>query len=454
MNLSIVDTNFLVYVCMIFSALSFYVISTLYKSGPLNKLKGKKARLAYTKLNRLVFSGAALLSLVLAVIIYSLASKVTNSSIPSSIALMFLPFTAIASVLLVALFFKKQRRVLAVGALVVALLFSLVLINDYYHYYLTVGQVLGENNAQQYRNDLNSVTINYDVSNNQSTYNNHSIQNSLVNLTHSPTSGTVYKIDIPGTLSHFNARSGYVYVPAIYSSPAQINLPVIVLTAGIPGMPENWLGLGLQNIMNDFAKSHDGIAPLVFVADNTGSIANDTECVDSPRGNVETYLSKDVPNYIKHNFHVIDSPDHWALGGLSLGGMCSIMLTLRHTDVYHYFIDLGGEIGPEVGSKQQTIDTLFGGSEQKWAAHQPSVLLNSKQYRGIGGFFGDGNQDNVQVTQALTQLYSESKKAGIDTVSEIINGAHTFNVWTETYKDALPWISNRIGATQCSPSCL
>ena len=208
--------------------------------------------------------------------------------------------------------------------------------------------------------------------------------------------------------------------------------------------------------MDEFAHMHEGITPLVFMVDNTGSVTNDTECVNSPRGNAETYLSVDVPNYIKAHFRVLDSPANWAIGGLSLGGMCGVMLTLRHPDVFHYFLDYGGEIGPVIGSKQQTIDTLFGGSESAWAAHQPNLILTSQNFKklGLGGFFGDGNEDALDVTQAQRQLVTDSQNAGIETVSETINGPHTFNVWQQLFKDSLPWVSNRIGATQCTSVCI
>ena len=170
-------------------------------------------------------------------------------------------------------------------------------------------------------------------------------------------------MNIPGTVSKFNARGAYVYVPAVYSAVSDISLPLIVLSTGYPGLPENWLGSGLEATMDQFAHLHDGITPLVFMVDDTGGLTNDTECVNSPRGNVETYLTTDVPNYIKSHFRVINNPDNWAIGGLSMGGMCSVMLTLLHPNVFHYFMDYSGEIGPEIGSKQKTVDVLFGGSE-------------------------------------------------------------------------------------------
>jgi enterochelin esterase-like enzyme len=454
MNLDILSLNLALYVCILFTALGFYIVSSLYKPDPHQKLRSKKAKAEYVKKNRLQAGAVILFAVILAVILHSLVSYYTDSPIPASFILMCLPFTASIGTLVLAVFVKKRLRLVVGAAMVLGLLFSLIIINDYYRYNPTLGDVFGKTNAQELNSNLNNVTVNYTVSTNQQSFNTSSLQGSLDKLNNTPTKGKLYQVNIPGKVSKFKARPGFVYIPAIYNELPQINLPVIVLIAGVPGRPIDWVGLGLQNIMDQFAKNHGGISPLVFVVDATGSMYNDTECVNGPSGNAETYLTVDVPNYINNNFRVDNSPKNWAIGGLSLGGMCGLMLTLRHPNIYNYFIDLGGEIGPEIGNKQQTIDGLFGGSEQAWAAHQPSLLLENHTYKNIGGFFGDGAEDSRVVTAAIGQLGAESKKAGISSVTEIINGAHTFNVWAQTYKDALPWISNRIGATQCSSSCI
>lgn len=454
MNLDILSQNLLLYVCIIFTVVVVYLASGLYKAKPTHQIKSRKAKLHYLKLNRAYFVGALGLAIILSLILDKVIGRYSQTDLPTSFILMCLPFTGLLSLLAIAVFYKKKLILACSLSLVIGLVFSLLIINNYYRFYPTLGEVFGQNNVKSLDNEEYNVTLNYSVSTKQTTLNQQSIQGSLDKLSGISTSGNLYKINIPGTISKFKARDGYVYIPAIYKSLAQINLPVLVLTAGWPGTPDNWPGLGLENIMNQFAKNHNGITPLVFVADNIGSLTNDTECVNSPRGNVETYLTVDVPNFIKHNFHVDSSPSNWAIGGLSLGGMCAIMLTLRHPDVYNYFMDLGGELGPEDGPKQHTIDTLFDYSEAAWAAHQPSLLLASHHYDNIGGFFGDGDQDTLNVEDAIAQLSAESKKAGIQSITETIVGAHTFNVWAETFKDALPWLSNRVGATQCSSSCL
>jgi enterochelin esterase-like enzyme len=379
----------------------------------------------------------------------------TDSAIPTGFIFMLFPATI--SVGLVIFSFRLGPRIYSITlcCLMLSIIFSLLLINSYYRFYPTLGEVFNQNGVSALSQKQSNVLVSHTAPTRATTAaNRQSIEGSLDAISNESTKGKVYSLNIPGTVSNFHARTAYVYLPAIYTTDPSIRLPVIILMPGFPGLPENWLGSGLQTTMDTFASAHGGITPIIFMVDNTGSVTNDTECVNSPRGNVETYLTIDVPNYIESHFDVESGSSHWAIGGLSLGGTCGIMLALRHPTIYDNFIDLGGEIGPEVGPEQQTIDKLFNGSASDWQAHQPEYLLANNTYKGMGGFFGDGKQDTPDITQAATELNAESQKAGIQTVYETINGEHTFNVWQETFKLALPWISNRLGATECRDKCL
>lgn len=397
-------------------------------------------------------------SYIAAFLMQLLINYYVGGATPFALVFMMMPFTFAVGVFAFAVRHKHRPHLLG-GALVAAsLLFGLVMINGFYRFYPTLGAVFDKiDNVQPLDGSQGDIAVHFSGSDAASskkpagqTAGSTTLEQSLDSLSKQPTAGKVYALSIPAPASNFTSRGSYVYVPAIASTLPAAKLPVIVLSAGFPGIPQNWLDSGLQQTMDDFAAKHQGIAPLVFMVDNTGSLTNDTECVNSPRGNVETYLTVDVPNYIKSHFSVSTNPANWAMGGLSMGGMCSIMLTLRHPNVYHYFDDLAGEIGPEVGSKQQTIDTLFGGSEANWAAHQPDLLLAKNTYPDIGGFFGVGKDDALLVTSAEQTLYKDAQKAGVQSVFEEIDGQHTFDVWQQLFKDSLPWLSNRLGATTCS----
>lgn len=352
---------------------------------------------------------------------------------------------------------RRRSRVIYVPVFVnilSCLLFGLLLVNSYYRYYPTFYSLIGRNQATVAAlNSNGQIVLQYNAKGQPAT-NNYTLESSLYGSSTSPTMGSLYNTAIPGKISKFKARNAWVYVPAIAKDdPNALNLPVLVLLSGFPGAPADWLhGVNLVSTMDAFAKQHHGITPIVFVADDTGTQLNDTECVNSPRGNVETYLTQDVPNYIKAHFPVSDSPNNWAVGGLSMGGTCAAMLSLVHPDVYQTFLDMGGESGPSLNSTDATIQLLFHGSIADWQDHQPLYLLAHNQYKNIGGFFATGNDDDPSTVLETHQLYLAAKQAGLSTVYETVQGPHTFNVFSQIFKDALPWLSNRVGATSCSGS--
>ena len=81
-----------------------------------------------------------------------------------------------------------------------------------------------------------------------------------------------------------------------------------------------------------------------------------------------TYLTVDVPEWIRTNLGVDPDHRHWAAGGLSAGGTCELELALRAPDVYAVFVDLSGEDALLNGSQDDTVTAYFGGDVAALAA--------------------------------------------------------------------------------------
>lgn len=443
MNLYILGNNLIIFFTVVFTSLCYLYLYKSYRKK-LNKIINLKARRKFKKRSLIILAITSVVALVISFFLLIISSRTFDSVLPSSMILDYFPLGLGISLIALSIYNKSFYLPLTLIIAIIGFLFTLIIINDYYRYYPLLGEVFGATNATTQKN---SITVSFKINNTNSK---NSVQYSLTSLNSKDTAGSLYQINIPGTISKFKARTGYVYIPAAYNEISQINFPVIILLAGFPGSPSDWVNAGINNIMDKFAAQHLGITPLIFVIDDDGQFYNDTECVDSSRGNVETYLTQDVPNYIKANYRADTSPSNWAIGGISMGGMCSIMLTLLHPNVYNTFIDMAGEIGPEIGNKQTTVAKLFNGNQQAWQDHQPTYLLSTKKFNNISGYFGSGAQDNLYVLNDINSLYSQTRSDGLDTVKEIINGQHSFNVWKESYTDSLEFISNRIGATECS----
>ena len=170
----------------------------------------------------------------------------------------------------------------------------------------------------------------------------------------------------------------------------------------------------MQRTTDQWAKAHDEVAPVLVVPDINGSLLADTECVDSSRGNAETYLTVDLPSFVTKRFETDPPGPRWTVAGPSEGGSCSIMLALRHSGVFGTLGDHSGLIGPRDGKlNDDTVSALFGGSGRTafWA-HEPVDLLRSRQYPQLGGWFQVGTAD-AEPLAATKVLAPAAEAAGI-----------------------------------------
>ena len=191
-----------------------------------------------------------------------------------------------------------------------------------------------------------------------------------------PDAGVVTEVTIPATVSGFAARPAWLYLPPAYLSRPRAQLPVLVLLSGQPGSPDDWLDGGqLAQRMDAFAAAHDGLAPVVVMPDHLGDPLNNPLCMDSRLGNVATYLSVDVPAWVRDTLQVDPKPSGWAIGGFSNGGTCSLQMAVNAPEVYPTFVDISGEAEPTLGDHAATVQAAFGGDEAAFAAVNPLDVL-------------------------------------------------------------------------------
>jgi S-formylglutathione hydrolase FrmB len=262
-----------------------------------------------------------------------------------------------------------------------------------------------------------------------------------------PGQGVVIKVDIPPTVSHFSTRPAYVYLPPAWFAKVTPSLPTLVLLPGEPGNASDWSDDGdADNTADAFASSHHGVAPIIVMPDPNGTKTVDSECVNSQFGEAETYLVDDVPAFVRTRFDASRAAGSLAIGGLSAGGTCSVMLALRHPTEYPTFASFSGFASPQwlTTSRAQTIATLFGGSEQEFAAHDPIQLVQNGHFTGLAGWFEVGDQD-LQPVQAARQLQPLALRAGIATCTLVRPGGHDFDLWSQALRDAFPWLAWRLG---------
>jgi len=229
-----------------------------------------------------------------------------------------------------------------------------------------------------------------------------------------PSHGIVGTVRIPGTTSHFAARDAYVYLPPAALVEHPVALPVLILLSGQPGGPPNVILAGkVPEIMNAFAAAHHGLAPIVVVPDQLGAPQLNPMCLDSPLGNVKTYLTVDVTDWIRTHLTVQTAPSAWAIGGYSEGGTCSIQFGSADPQQFGNILDISGQLAPKNGSLAQTIQLGFGGDASAYRAALPEhVLTANAPYRDTTAVFVTGQLDAKYSAFSL-QMSAAASAAGM-----------------------------------------
>ena len=286
-----------------------------------------------------------------------------------------------------------------------------------------------------------------------------------------PDKGTVMTVTIPDNGSGFKHRDEVVYLPpAWYASNPPPKLPVVMMIGGVIGRPGDWLRAGdAQKTLDDFAAKHGGNAPVVVFVDVLGAFLNDTECVNTARGNAADHLTKDVVPYMISKFGVSADPANWGVAGFSMGGTCAVTLAMKYPELFSAFIDIGGDLFPrDGGGRDETIARLFNGDEEAFRSWEPaSVIQAHGPYPGTAGWFVVGEQvpnmyrppdpnpgsaplpeppanpsDHAAAAQYLCELASDY---GVECAVVSDPGKHDWPSAASAFPIALPWLAGRLG---------
>lgn len=260
-----------------------------------------------------------------------------------------------------------------------------------------------------------------------------------------PAAGTVGETDIPATISHFAARPAVVYLPpaALVADPPR--LPVMVMLSGQPGSPEDLFSTGrLASYLDSFAAAHEGLAPIVVVPDQLGSPDQNPMCLDSPLGDVESYITRDVTQWIQATLPATSDHRYWGIGGFSEGGTCTTQLGAAHPELYRTWFDIAGEVAPTIGDS--TVSAAFGGSAAAYDAAKPAALLAANApYDDVTAIVGYGALDDRYGGE--TRIVEAAMiAAGVD-VTEIVSPGtgHDWNTVDYVFAQGIPLLCQRLG---------
>ncbi|WP_394254478.1 alpha/beta hydrolase [Pseudoclavibacter helvolus] len=239
-----------------------------------------------------------------------------------------------------------------------------------------------------------------------------------------PSVGQRGSVPIPGTTSGFVARDAGIYLPPaalVENAPA---LPVVIMMMGYVGNPDPTI---ISDVLDQFAADHNGLAPIVIVADQLGGAGDvDPACADSAKyGNAETYVTTDVVNWVNANLNVIQDPKYWTVAGYSNGGRCAAKYAAKDPGTFKNIISVSGEPFPGSEGQDAVTADIYGGDANAFEASKPVTIMQAAPagtYAGMTAIFTAGSEDPAFVSAATT-VSQATEALGIATTLFIVQGA-------------------------------
>ena len=186
-------------------------------------------------------------------------------------------------------------------------------------------------------------------------------------------------------------------LPASYEKDADLRYPVVYLLHGYGDNEQKWITQKPQ--LQDLA---DKYAIIIICPDGRRSWYWDS--VKKPELKYETFISKELVDYVDSHYRTLKSPKFRAITGLSMGGHGALWNGLRHPDVFGACGSMSGGVDIRPFPKQWSMEQNLGPyAENKgvWDAHTVVNLVDSlKPGRskiiidcGVADFFYKVNQD-------------------------------------------------------------
>ncbi|PJM77615.1 alpha/beta hydrolase [Bifidobacterium felsineum] len=331
------------------------------------------------------------------------------------------------------------QRVLAALLIPLALLSSALHVDGIYGEYQTVGSLVGYSPYES----INDVTL-HKPTMTVAQWRKAAAAGTLP--ADVPTHGKVLTVDIPNTKSQFAARRTMVYLPPAALAKRTPSLPGMELLAGQPGSPGRLMAAGgIAAMMDSYAASHHGLAPVVVVPDQNGADAHNSLCADTTQGKAETYLTQDVVDWAKQHLPVAKDAAMWAIGGFSQGGTCTTQLAPRHPELYGAMLPVDGELKPTSGSVENMVRTYFGGNRAAYDAQVPVNAIAATGSSSQALFAGAGEQD-TEAIKNMDTIADAAYKAGMEVTTVMIHGTgHDWHAVQAVWRPGLAWFGQRTG---------
>ncbi|MEZ2372270.1 alpha/beta hydrolase [Arthrobacter sp. RCC_34] len=225
---------------------------------------------------------------------------------------------------------------------------------------------------------------------------------------------------IPATHSNFPARRSGLYLPpaALVKNPPL--LPFVIMMMGQPGSPDP---TSIASVADAMAAKHHGLAPVILVVDQLGDPMKDPLCLNTSRGQVETYVMKDVVPWARANLPIQQDRRFWTFMGYSNGGVCAAYFGTKYPKVFGSYASVSGEEFQGSEKPAYTLASVFNGDQAAYNAVKPrNIMTAHHRYADTVAVYTVGSEDPRYLAAAKRSV-ATARSVGINVSFRVIPGA-------------------------------
>ena len=226
-----------------------------------------------------------------------------------------------------------------------------------------------------------------------------------------------------------------------HSANATRRYPVLETFPGYPADPSQWTdSMRLGAVLDNAVAAHSTGAVITLSPLTEFPPGIDTECVNGTGNDpmVETWLTRDVPDWAQRTFRVQPGRASWATLGLSAGGWCAAMATMLHPDRYATGIAMGGYFKPEFSAKY----TPFG-SHSSQARRYDLVALARRAPPPVALWLETSHSDKISYASTAKLLAATRAPLSIQALV-LTHAGHRLSLWSAELPAAISWLGKNI----------
>lgn len=204
--------------------------------------------------------------------------------------------------------------------------------------------------------------------------------------------------------------------------------PVIYL---LHGYSDNHTGWAKEGVVGKLSDQHE----IIFIMPDGGFDSWYFDSTFTPEYQYETFVSKELIEYVDNNYKTIADRAGRAITGLSMGGHGAMFLGIRHQDIFGSMGSMSGGVDIRPFPQKWGISKRIGTQEEHPENWEKNTVINMTDQLKPGAMniiFDCGTEDFFY--QVNCSLHEKLMKEGIPHDFYVRPGAHNWKYWLNAIK--------------------